>query len=58
MPDVRISWISRDGEEREETWPSVERFRVWALGEGLRCTWRAYSEDEDGEWMVIDEGRV
>jgi hypothetical protein len=58
VPDVRISWISCDGEEREESWPSVERFRVWALGEGLRCTWSAYSEDADGEWSVIDQGRI
>lgn len=58
MPHIRIAWISADGEECEEAWPSVERFRAWALAEGLHCDWRAYEEDEEGEWVLIDEGRV
>ena len=58
MPHIRIAWITADGEEREEAWPSVERFRAWAIGEGLNCDWRAYEEDDEGEWVLIDEGRV
>ncbi len=60
MADIRIAWISADGEECEEVWPSIERFRAWAQGEGLHCTWRAYEADADadGEWLLIDEGRV
>lgn len=57
MADIRIAWISADGEEREETWPSLERFRTWAQAEGLHCSWRAYEED-DGEWLLVEEGKV
>jgi hypothetical protein len=55
---VQISFTSADGEEREERWPSVEGFRLWALAQGLACTWSAYEEDADGEWAVVDSGRV
>jgi len=58
VPHIRIAWISADGEEREEAWPSVERFRSWAIGEGIACDWRAYEEDDEGEWVLVDEGRV
>ena len=54
---MRIAWISADGEEREETWSSLERFRTWALAEGLHCSWRAYEKDDD-EWLLVAEGRV
>lgn len=54
---VRIGYLTIDGEEHEEVWPSVERFRAWAVAEGIRCTWRAYAADPDGEWELIDEGR-
>lgn len=53
---VLISYWTAAGEEREESWPSVERFRAWALGEGLHCAWRAYVADPDGEWELVDEG--
>jgi hypothetical protein len=56
--DVLISWTSADGEERDERWASVERFRAWAAAEGLRGTWRAYREADDGEWELTDEGRL
>lgn len=55
--DVMISFLSADGEEREERWPSVERFRTWAAAERMHGTWRAYSEDDDGEWVQVAEGR-
>jgi len=64
MPDVMISWRTSDGEERDERWPSVERFRLWALGQGLRCTWTAYcqppgsGDEDDDEWVVVDFGQV
>ncbi len=53
-----VSWTTADGEEREEQWPSVERFRAWAQAEGVTCAWRAYAEAEDGEWELTDEGRI
>jgi hypothetical protein len=62
MSDVLIAWRSLDGEEREERWSSVERFRWWAQANGLRCTWTAYSpplsEDDDEEWVLLDQGQV
>ncbi len=58
MADVRIAWITAAGEEREESWPNVERFRLWAAAEGLRLEFTAYAEDEDGEWVVVGKGRV
>lgn len=64
MPDVMISWRTADGEERDERWPSVERFRLWALAQGLRCTWTAYcqppggDDDDDDEWVVVDFGQL
>jgi hypothetical protein len=58
MPAVNISFVSADGEEREESWESVERFRAWAAVQGIAFSYTAYAEDEDGEWVVIDRGRV
>lgn len=64
MPEVRITWRSADGEEREELWPSVERFRLWARAQGLRCAWTAYCQppdatgDDDDEWLVLDLGHI
>lgn len=57
MAAVLIRWILADGEEREERWPSVERFRTWATAEGLRATFTVYAED-DGDWVIVDQGRV
>lgn len=53
-----ICWISPDGEEREERWPSPDRFRAWAAANGVRATYTAYREDEDGDWVVVDKGRL
>lgn len=58
MSQVQVRWILGDGEEREEHWPSVERFRAWAQAEGLHASFTAYAEDEDGEWAVVAAGRV
>jgi hypothetical protein len=58
MPGCRIAWTTPDGEEREEAWPSVAAFLAWAAGEGRRLAWRAYAEAEDGEWELVDEGKV
>jgi hypothetical protein len=57
MRDVTIEWTTADGESQSERWPSVERFRAWAQAQGLRCTWRAYVDD-DGELALIDSGRL
>ena len=61
MPDVLITWRSSDGEEREERWPSVERFRLWARANSLRCAWTAYclpqGEEDDEEWVLLDRGQ-
>jgi len=57
--DYLISFISADGEEREERWPSVEAFRNWAIGQGGDYRYTAYRRDEDeDEWLVVDQGRV
>jgi hypothetical protein len=59
MQPVVMCWRSADGEEREEAWPSIEAFLMWARAEGLRAAWRAYGEpDADGERPMLDEGRV
>lgn len=55
---VMISWLSADGEEHDEVWATVDAFRCWAEGEGLRCAYRAYVEDEDGDWVEVERGRV
>lgn len=56
--DVLITWTTADGEEREERWPSVERFRSWAAAQGGAIGYTAYREDEDGDWVVVDKGRL
>ena len=58
MSDVLITYLTADGEERDERWPSVERFRTWALASHLRCAWSAYAEDDEGEPVLIDRGRI
>ena len=57
---IRIAFTSADGEEREEEWPSIERFRSWAIAEGLSGSWTAYDQEEDGdgEWVVVDKGQL
>jgi hypothetical protein len=56
--DFLISYTTRDGEEHEERWPSPERFRSWAAATGLRASFTAYREDEDGDWVVVEKGKV
>ncbi len=58
LMSVRIAFTSADGEEREEDWPSVERFRSWAVAERLELSFTAYEADDDGEWVVVAKGRV
>jgi hypothetical protein len=58
MPAVNITFTSADGEEREESWPSVERFRAWAQVQGTAYSYTAYAEDDDGEWVLIDRGQI
>ena len=60
MPSVaiRITYNTADGEERDEEWQSIERFRSWALAEGMTVSFNAYQENEDGEWMVVSKGRL
>lgn len=53
-----IHFATADGEEREERWPSVEAFRSWALAQARRYRFTAYEEDEDGEWVVVDQGEI
>lgn len=55
---VRIAFTTADGEDREEEWASVERFRSWAVGERLDLSFTAYEADDDGEWVVVAKGRV
>lgn len=58
MSGVRIAYILPNGEEREEPWPSVAAFRAWATTRNQRLRYTAYQEDEDGEWTVLEKGRV
>jgi len=55
---VRIAFTSADGEEHEEEWSSVERFRSWAVAERLVLSFTAYEADDDGEWVVVAKGQV
>ncbi len=54
---VIIHVETQDGEERDERWASVEKFRAWAAAEGFRGTWTAYEDDPEGEGAVIASGR-
>ena len=56
-PMVMIRLETVDGEEREERWPSVERFCAWAAAEGHHGRWTAYEDDPDGEGAVLAMGR-
>jgi hypothetical protein len=53
-----IVFTSPDGEEREERWDSVEAFRNWAISLEHAYQFTAYQADEDGEWLMVDKGRV
>jgi hypothetical protein len=53
-----ISFTTTSGEERDEHWPSVDAFRNWALGCGLRGIYRVYEEDEDGDWIPVLSGSL
>ena len=33
-------------------------FRAWATTRNQRLNYTAYREDEDGEWLVVERGRV
>ncbi len=55
MVIIRLETV--DGEEREERWPSVERFCAWAAAEGHHGRWTAYEDDPDGEGAVLAMGR-
>jgi hypothetical protein len=58
MPEVMVHWLSLDGTEHDERWPSIEAFRTWAAAERLRVSYRAYVQDEEGEWEVVEDGRI
>jgi hypothetical protein len=54
-----ISWAGPDGIVHDESWPSEERFRIWAATQGARITYRVYGPpDEDGESPLLAEGVV
>ncbi len=62
IPSMPGPWlvvvVTADGEEREERWPTLEAFRTWAAAERMRGTWSAFREDDDGEWVLEDRGRL
>lgn len=58
MPGVLIVYVLPNGEEREERWDSIARFRAWATTRDQRLAYTAYREDEDGEWIVAEKGSV
>jgi hypothetical protein len=55
---VLITFVLPNGEEREERWPSIAAFRGWAVTRDQRLDYTAYREDEDGEWIVLEKGRI
>ena len=58
VPDILITFITPNGEEREERWPTIAAFRAWAVTRDQRLNYTAFAEDEDGEWVVIEKGHV
>ncbi|MCS6970705.1 MAG: hypothetical protein RMM29_01010 [Planctomycetota bacterium] len=53
MPEpVLVSWTDEEGEEHEESWPSLAAFLAWVEVEGRRCRWRAY----DAEGALLAAG--
>lgn len=58
MAAVLITYLLPNGEERDEQWPSVAAFRAWAETRHQRLHYTAYVEDEDGEWIVLEKGRI
>lgn len=56
--DLLIEFTSVDGETREERWRSVDAFRSWAVAQGISGIFTAYRADDDGEWVVVEKGRV
>ncbi len=57
VSELLIVYVA-DGEEREERWPSVASFRAWAMTSGLGLSYTAYAQDDDGEWVVTEKGRL
>ncbi|MFW5829839.1 MAG: hypothetical protein ACOCXA_06215 [Planctomycetota bacterium] len=55
---VIIGYLSTDGEERDEPWPSVDAFRNWAIGAGWHGVYRVYEADEDGDLIPILSGHL
>ena len=58
VAEVLIIFVLPNGEEREERWPSIAGFRAWAVTRDQRLSYTAYQEDEDGEWVVQETGRI
>ena len=58
MPELMITLLSADGEERSERWPTVDAFRVWAQGAGWVGSYRVYELDEDGDWLLRLRGAI
>lgn len=56
-PAVLISWTAAEGGEQDETWPSLDAFLSWAAAERLSGSYRCYEADEDGDWLLIGQGR-
>jgi hypothetical protein len=58
MAEVMIVYLLPNGEEREERWPNVAAFRAWAMTRNQRLQYTVYLEDEDGEWVLQEKGRI
>jgi len=56
--DLVIVWWTADGEEHQERWPTIDAFLSWAAAEGCEGRYTAYREDEDGDLVVIEKGRL
>lgn len=58
VADVLITFTLPNGEEREERWASIAAFRGWATTCNQRLSYTAFEQDDDGEWVVVEKGRV
>jgi len=58
MAQLLIVYQLPNGEEREEMWSSVAAFRAWAETRHQRLHYRAFAADDDGEWYLMEKGRI
>ena len=58
MTVVLVVYLLPNGEEHEEQWPSLPAFCAWAANRQQRLRYSAFTQDEDGEWVLSEKGRI